>query len=366
MALALLCTGLTLTHPSGATKAPAGLHVSGNQIVDATGHPVVLRGINRAGTEGGPDSSTIPVSDAEIGWIGRDRAGSWHATAVRVPVGEAQWTGGCPWLFTDATSYRARLDTEIRAITRRGMVALLDLHTSTAGCTSIDRHAMPDVLALTFWSSAARHYAGNPLVAFELYNEPHFVSQDVWLRGTAAQQDCDPGLLAATLRVCRLLSPRYRAVGMQQLYDVVHAAAPGHLVVVDGRDYATTPPTARLRGPAVYAVHPYTCPGPGACQQPGNAHANTVVLGRWVALSRSAPIWVTEFGWPAQGYRLISGAAYYRQTLAWLDAQRPTWGWLAFAFDGSATGAFSLTDDTTTYAPNPTGAPVWNALRKAS
>jgi hypothetical protein len=356
-----------LSQPAPAAVAP-GLHVSGNRIVDSAGRTTVLRGVNRAGTEGGGGSSGVPVTDAEIGWIGSDHAGSWHARAVRVLLGEAQWTGACESLADYPSTYHQRIDAEVRSITSRGMVALLDLHTSTAGCTSVERHAMPDApVAQQFWSSVAKRYAPNPRIAFELYNEPHWVTEDVWRSGTAraTMQDCDPALSPAKRLLCKATQPRYKAVGMQELYDLVTRTAPGHLVVVDGYDWSTAPPARLLTGHPVYALHPYTCPGPGACQTAGYAHADLDVLNRWVPLSKRAPIWVTELGWPTKaGFRNVDGSDYYRETLSFLESQRPAWGWLAFAFDGSSKGAFTLTSSTSSYAPNPTGVPVFRALRR--
>lgn len=357
----------TFLAPSAPAAGP-GLHVSGNRIVDGAGRTVVLRGVNRAGTEGGPDSSSVPVGDAEIGWLAADHTGSWHAKAVRVLLGEAQWTGACPALAAQPAAYRRRIDAEVRSITRRGMVALLDLHTTTAGCHDVARHAMPDApYAQRFWSSVASHYAANRLVAFELYNEPHWVSERVWRSGTSAAtfQDCDPSLAVGLLALCTREAPRYRAVGMQELRDLVARTAPGHLVVVDGRDWGTVPPSTPLTGPVVYALHPYTCAGPGSCRTAAQDHANLDVLRRWVPLSRRAPVWVTEFGWPTKGSGPdVDGSGYYSQTISFLERQQPAWGWLAFAFDGGDSGAFTLTSSTTTYQPNPTGLPVFRGLRQ--
>jgi hypothetical protein len=366
---ATAATAACLAQPSPAA-VPSGLHVSGNRIVDSAGHTVVLRGVNRAGTEGGGDSSGVAVTPAEIGWIGSDHATSWHAGAVRVLVGEAQWTGSCQALADQPSTYRKRIDAEVRWITARSMVALVDLHTSTAGCANVGRHAMPDApVAQQFWSSVARHFAANPRVAFELYNEPHWVSEQIWRNGTtkATFQDCDPTLPLTARVACRATQPRYRAAGMQELYDLVTKAAPGHLVVVDAYDWATAPPVQLLRGHPVYAMHPYSCPGPGACQNEGYAHANLDLLKRWVPIAKQAPVWVTEFGWPSKaGVRDVDGSGYYRETLSFLESQKPAWGWLAFAFDGSDKGAFTLTSDTSTYAPNSTGVPVYRALRRFS
>ena len=367
LATAVVATVLAAPSPAA---TPPGLRVTGNRIVDRAGHTVVLRGVNRAGTEGGSDTSGVAASDAEIGWYGRDHSGSWHASAVRVLVGAAQWTGACPKLATNRAAYIRMIDAQVRSITRRGMVALVDLHTSTAGCTSIGRHAMPDgPVSEAFWSSAARHYAGNPLVAFELYNEPYWVNEEVWRNGTpyATFQDCDPALKGLAAMACKANAPRYRAVGMQALVNLVARSAPGHLIVVDGLNFATVPPVRPLTGPVVYGLHPYTCAHPGSCQTRANAHANTEVLNRWVPLSKRAPVWVTEFGWPSRtALREIDGSGFYSETIDFLERQQPAWGWMAFAFDGRNDGAFELTTSTSTYAPNRTGMPVYRGLRRFS
>jgi hypothetical protein len=370
------------------TRAPAlalPLSVLGNRVVDANGSTVVLRGIHRGGTEAGPDASPRPVTTEELGRIGYGQAGSWHARLVRIPLGSAQWTGACPNLATDAATYRARIDAEVQALTAQGVVSLLDLHTSTAGCTSIARHAMPDApVSQQFWADVASRYRSNALVAFELYNEPHFVTDLTWLQGTTDEsvQDCDvtapkSSNLAtrtqqqAALAKCQASMPRYRAAGMQQLYDIVVTNAPGHLVVVDGPGWASTPSTRPLnawRGGVVHGIHPYTCPVAGAaCNTTTKAVANLQLLDKWLDLSASAPVLVTEMGWPVypkgDGTGYVDGAGYYRDTLAYLQRQSPPWGFVAFSFDGSAQGAFCMIKDLTSYLPNSTAQPVYDLLR---
>jgi len=160
---------------------------------------------------------------------------------------------------------------------------------------------------------------------------------------------------------------------MQALYDTVTRQAPGHLVVVDAPGYAATVPTLRVRatlGELVYGLHPYACSVPGApCDTAAQAHANRGLLNSWKALARTAPVMVTEMGWPvyAKGYGkgYVDGARFYRETIAFLEQQSPKWGWVAFAFDGSTGGGFSLLGNNRTYTPNSTGRPVYNALRAA-
>ncbi|HUR52273.1 MAG TPA: cellulase family glycosylhydrolase [Mycobacteriales bacterium] len=379
-----------MTAPASAATgaAPAlalPLSVQGNRIVDALGQTVVLSGVQRDGTEGGTGATSAPVTTDELGWLGFQQPGSWHARLVRVPLGSAQWTGACPNLATNPSAYRARIDAEVAALTAQRIVTLLDLHTSTAGCTSIARHAMPDApISQQFWADVATRYKANQMVAFELYNEPHFVPDLTWLSGSsdASVQDCDvTQRLSANLATrtqqktalakCQMSLPRYKAAGMQSLYDVVVKAAPGHLVVADGPSWGSTPSAKTVNawaGNLVLGLHPYTCTSPGAaCNTTAKALANLQLLDGWLAPAAQSPVLVTEMGWPTYsdsgGASYIDGAGYFRDTLNYLKRQSPPWGFVAFAFDGGSRGSFSLIEDTATYAPNSTGRPVFDALR---
>ena len=42
---------------------------------------------------------------------------------------------------------------------------------------------MPDPNSAAFWKDVATAYKNHPAVIFDLYNEPHDVSWDIWLRG---------------------------------------------------------------------------------------------------------------------------------------------------------------------------------------
>ena len=97
-----------------------------------------------------------------------------------------------------------------------------------------------------FWSQVAARFANNPLAAFDLYNEPHDISIEVWLNGgTVPKYSIFP----------------YQTTGMQQLNDAVRATGARNLVLVSGNNWANTPPTTLVRGSNIaYEVHGYTCP----------------------------------------------------------------------------------------------------------
>lgn len=367
--LALTAAGIGAVAPTvqADTTSPyvLPLKVSGNKIVDSSTpeQTVVLNGIHRDGPEIAPDSNHQPhfPSTSEITAIG---AGQWHANVVRVPVSSPLWMANCPLISSSSTAYRASVDAVISTITQQGMVALLDLHETAPNCRNPARHYMPDPDVPAFWQNAAQHYAGNPGVAFELFNEPNHVSDDVWLRGTtptAPIKECEAGK-----PTCKVTQLPYQAIGMQRLYDTVAAAAPNHLIIADGNNTASTVPATLVDthgGGIVYGVHPYTCTNPATCDPAvSNQRVSDAYLLPWQVLARDYPVLVTEVGWPVYaswGAAYVDGANFYSTTIQFLQAQRPPWGIIGFAFDGSQYGSYDLVTDTE-WHPNSTGQPLFN------
>ena len=78
----------------GGGLAQKALSVRGNQLVDATGKPVRLLGINRAGSEYMCATATVksvfdgPTDDPNI-----EAMLSWHINTVRLPLNESCWLG---------------------------------------------------------------------------------------------------------------------------------------------------------------------------------------------------------------------------------------------------------------------------------
>jgi aryl-phospho-beta-D-glucosidase BglC (GH1 family) len=214
-----------------ATGAPQ-LHVSGNQLVDAGGQAVVLRGVDRSGGE------YSCVHDTGI-WDGPMNQASitamkvWDVNAVRVPLNEACWNGQSyvPARYR-GLKYRQAVQAYVRLLNRNGIVAILDLHWTDgayqkATCTSAEalcQKPMPDAAqAIPFWSSVARTFKGNDAVLFDVFNEPYpdggsqAENWDCWLQGGAA---------------CAGIS--YPVAGMQTLVDTIRAAGSDNVILVGG------------------------------------------------------------------------------------------------------------------------------------
>lgn len=321
------------SHPVTAPAVAGPLHVVGNHIVDATGHDLVLRGVDLVDMLSAAGASQ--VTEQVVAGIR-----SWGATLVRVSLGEQLLLPtGCAY----DPAYLAQLQRVVRWITDLGMVALLDLHESQPYCLfpAGDQDMADAPGSVQFWHEVAGTFAGNPLVAFDLYNEPHAIPDSTWLSG---------GMAVAWLP--------YQAAGMQQLYDAVRSAGASNLVFVSGNDWATEPPPVLLNGyNVVYSVHDYTCPtnAPPNCTSPAPYDPNPI-LAAWTALGSRVPVFVGEFGWPST----TNGT--YDQAV--IDAAGTRgWGWDAFSWTAGKFGILATAGATP--EPDPSGMPVLAAMSGA-
>src|SRR5947209_4523589 len=88
----VLCGMGSLTAAAAKGKVSARLHVSGRNLLDARGRRLILRGVNRSGTEYGCIQGwgifDGPSDAASIRAIA-----AWHVNFVRVPLNEDCWLG---------------------------------------------------------------------------------------------------------------------------------------------------------------------------------------------------------------------------------------------------------------------------------
>ena len=326
----------SLTSTSVAPTPVAGpLHTAGNQIIQATGIPITFRGIMRAGT----DRARFP-SDAEIG-----QAHAWGANFIRVPLNESLWLNTCTSSNpSNLSSYPSSIDAAVNSITSRHMFALLDLHVNvTSTCGAAGQQAMADSkYAQKFWSNVASRYKSNPLVGFDLYNEPHDITDAQWLNGGTVTY----------------AGVSFSAVGMQRLYTVVRGTGATNLIFVSGNNWANNPTSTLVSGKnVVNAVHDYTCSSlPCTSTDPYNPYP---ILSNWIAVSQTQPVMITEAGFPNS-----SNGIYFNYSLV-TDAESLGFGWDSFAWDGTTTGEFDLlASNGLTYEPSPSGmAILWGLAR---
>lgn len=165
--------------------APAELHVVGTQLKTVSGGcPVRLTGVDVDGLEWSPanNGANGAIANSVTGAIS-----NWHANFVRIPISQDFWFGyknthGQP---SSAAAYIAFVDSAVAAASNANCYAEIDLHWSGTGSfgTSDVQEDMPDDNSTSFWQAVANHYANNPAVFFDLYNEPKDDTWSIWKNG---------------------------------------------------------------------------------------------------------------------------------------------------------------------------------------
>ena len=235
---------ITVTETSsgggGGGGAAPQLHVSGNKLLNASGQQVILRGVDRSGTEYACVQGN-GIFDGEVDQAAVTAMLSWKVNAVRVPLNEACWNAESYVTAADAgTNYINAIKSYVSLLNSNGLVAILDLHWTdgtytgpSAGCSSAQatcQKPMPDAAqAIPFWTSVANTFKGNDAVVFDLFNEPYASRADN--NNSAEGWQC-----WATGSPCTGIS--YPVAGMQQMINAVRGAGANNVIMLGGEEYA--------------------------------------------------------------------------------------------------------------------------------
>lgn len=197
---------------------PAELHVEGSRLRNANGEAVRLQGVNVASLEWMNTGDTQMLESLRVAIHG------WNANAIRLPLSQDRWFGKAEGQNDDGRLYQMIVDEFVRYISENGAYVILDLHWSNAGIWGeyIGGHYMPDMNSIEFWKGVCAIYANNPAVLFDLYNEPHDVSWDIWKSGGWVTEP--EGL-------------SYESPGMQGLLNVVRSMGARNVIVAGGLDW---------------------------------------------------------------------------------------------------------------------------------
>lgn len=210
---------------SSATEAPGPaptVAVAANQLVDQSGRPLRLLGVNRGGTQimcaRGTGIFQGPSDRASVAAMA-----SWHINTVRLPLNQSCWLGlhGVDPRFGGA-AYRAAIVDYVKVLHEFGLVAILELHISSPGQTlATTMQVMADAdHSPAFWRSVASHFKNDRSVVFDLFNEPHDISWTCWRDG------------------CRTAAG-WQAAGMQSLVDAVRSTGAAQPLLVGGLAFSS-------------------------------------------------------------------------------------------------------------------------------
>jgi len=302
------------------SNAPSPLKVVGTKVVNNKGEPVLLRGVNAAGLEWTSDGQGHILKTVDIA------IKDWHADVIRLPLSQDRWFGKAPEQTDGGKSYRALVQQAVDTCATQRCYIILDLHWSDCGQwgANIGQHSLPDSNSIAFWQDLAPVYANHPAVLFDLYNEPHDVSWNVWLDG---------GPITDTPNGRRTGPPKqFQAVGMQQLFNAVRATGAKNVVIVGGLDWAydfsgilagrqITDPNGNG---VIYANHCYD-----------NKHDS---VDTWIRnmeqASAKLPVMVTEFGGNSGPSHEVPSDNWLLHVMRALDEHH--WSWTAWDLHTSA------------------------------
>jgi len=296
------------------SNAPSPLKVVGTNIINVQGEHVLLRGVNAASMEWTSDGQghILKTIDTAIN--------DWHVNIIRLPLSQDRWFGKGPEQTDGGKSYRALVQHAVDICATQKCYIILDLHWSDCDHwgANIGQHSMPDSNSVAFWKDLAPLYANHPAVLFDLYNEPHDVSWDVWLNGgdiTDTPNGRHPGT-----------PQKFHAVGMQQMLDTVRATGAKNVVIAGGLDWAydfSGILAGRLLSDpkgngVIYANHCYD-----------NKHDS---VDTWVRnmeeASAKLPVMVTEFGGTAGPSHEVPSDNWLLHVMKALDEHH--WSWTAW------------------------------------
>jgi len=275
-------------------EATRAFTVKGNQIYDANGNVFIVRGVDRCSFEWNVAGQYISLADFTL------MKTLWNANTVRLSLNQCFWLSG---LAGYSSAYVGNIEQAVTWITGLGMAVILDLHWSNQGNagTTCAQQAMADSYSLTFWTSVAgnANFKNNPLVFFEMYNEPYVTDWGVWLNGGASGSG-------------------FNSVGMQQIYNTIRATGANNVVIAGGVGYAfdlSGVATHAISGTNIaYSTHPYDYSGKQQAQWPA----------AFGYLVPTYPVIATEFG------QYCYSDSYIQELLAYMQGLQM--GWTAWAW----------------------------------
>ena len=279
----------------------SALHTNGRWIVDDNGAKMILRGVNIPSMEWtAPGDHMLASVEYMIN--------EWGCNLLRIPLSQDRWYGYGPEQNDSGAAYQALVQKIVALGDEKGAYIWLDLHWSDGAQwgANIGQHKMPDENSITFLRDLATAYKNHPAVLFGLYNEPHDISWDLWRNGGDYTENYDRSGEAVTLT--------YRAVGHQELYNVVRSTGAENIVIAAGIDWGYDL-SGILNGYALdginiaYDTHPYPW-------------KDKNWDGKWGDVGKAYPIIVGEWGLTKeepghQQYGVDITAYMRRHTFCW-------------------------------------------------
>lgn len=215
-------------------------YVKGAQIFDGNNQPLLLRGAMIETSfaymkqwQNGKDPLTIlntPTFNV--------MAQQWHMNVVRINISQ--------WIYNlSPTTYMSKLDTAVQQANAAGLYVVLDFHDNPqSGAVSPYNDGMLHATSLAWWKTLATHYINNPMIIFDVLNEPTYTTWARWMHGNGADVVGFADTIAAI-----------RSAGARQMIVVEPGKAGGGTPTEGG--WATFDPATITDPNIIYSRHIY-------------------------------------------------------------------------------------------------------------
>jgi endoglucanase len=234
---------------TAAPPPPAGLHVSGTQLLDATAKVVHLHGVDRSGTEyaciqgwGIFDGPNLTSDDSQPPLMA-----SWKANSALIGLNEDCWLGinGVPAAY-GGQNYVNAIVHETKTLESNGLYPVISLFWSAPGSSkATGQAAMPDNdHSPAFWQSVANTFKSDPNVILRLKEEPYPAGNtdttSAWQCWNAGDVQYDTSNSLVPVSQVSHCSEGYKTVGMQSLIDIIRGTGAANVIQVPGVQYANS------------------------------------------------------------------------------------------------------------------------------
>jgi hypothetical protein len=366
--------GVRATPPTGGTLVP-NIDVDWVSL-EATTPAITARGTRMLLPDGTPWVSrgmNFPAMHVPKAWGGRlqlvqtvpaEDFYRWGASMVRLQLNQEHWIADCPAAYGfQPMTYREAVITAVNALISQGIAVLATLTVvergQATGCATAQSPVlkeMADLRSLIFWRSMAQTFGNQPLVLFDLFNEPRDITVGVWRNGgTTSYKTWVNGVRKTKY---------YTATGMQKILDAIRSEGARNAVTVSGTQWAGKPDVLvsnPLDGAGIIAalhVYCHDCPANDPHLTATFGQANDAARARF-------PVIVTETGW-AQS----NDPTFNRLVIDWAEANADGWSIYQFLPPDHPCVLVKEWDQQSldvgggimTIAPSFRGASTWNSL----
>jgi hypothetical protein len=349
-AAALCLVAVAVSEPPALVSAAAELsplHVEGNRLVDPYGRPVVLRGVNRSGTEY-MCAQDLGIADGPIDQASVTAMRSWRANAVRIPLNEHCWLGiddGAATPEYVGEAYRQTIESYARLLIANGLYVIVELHWSAPAGQNADRaRPMPNTsYSAEFWTSVADRFKHDGRVILDLFNEPvpndnqNDATDDAARRSWECWRDggtasCDATFSLGTPATAMSAS---ETVGMQTLVNAVRATGAPNVILLGGIQWANTLWSSPARNWLAYRpTDPLANLAASVHLYPGTWCVSVSCYESEIApIAAQAPVVAGEFGIASCDAEVTT---WLSALLSWLDGKST--GYLAWTWDTPHSG----------------------------